>query len=221
MTNKRFIQVCPLVYHMAAEGAWPSIQRHGLLSTQALLDLFEVIGPKREKILSTHRNMSETIRHPEYGEVTIRDQKPMDDGGLYRCLPPAISPQDWYRLLNQKVFFWATFERLEKLLNGITYRGSRHTILHIETAALLSRYGKDIKVTTMNTGATKPFPHFRSYSSFEDLASFDYETSRKKRGKKGAIAEVTVEWAVPDISEMVSRVEERGANSAPCVLYEI
>ena len=35
----------PPLYHMAAEGSWPSIQRHGLLSTSALLDLYEVCGP--------------------------------------------------------------------------------------------------------------------------------------------------------------------------------
>lgn len=39
---------CPVLYHMAARGSWESIQRHGLLSTSALLDLFGVMGDRRE-----------------------------------------------------------------------------------------------------------------------------------------------------------------------------
>ena len=46
---------CPTLYHMAEGGSWPSIQRHGLRSTSALLDLFEVDGARREAILRRHR----------------------------------------------------------------------------------------------------------------------------------------------------------------------
>ena len=220
MTAERLVEVYPFVYHMAAEGAWPSIQRHGLLSTHALLDLFEITGPKREIILDTPRSMSETIRHAQFGDAVIRDQRPMSASGLRRSLPKSISPEDWCRLLNRQVFFWATLERLETLLNGKAYRDRRHTIIHIETAELVGRYQRCIKLTTMNTGATKPMPHPRDYGSFVDLANFDYKASRHKRGKSRAIAEVTVEWAVRDVSEMVSRVEERGAHSAMRVLYQ-
>ena len=220
MTGERLVEVCPSVYHMAAEGAWPSIQRHGLLSTQALLDLFDITGLKRERALGARRSMSETIRHVQYGEAVIRDQRPMSDNGLRRCLPNSISPEDWYRLLNRKVFFWATLERLETLLNGKAYRDRSHTIIRINTAALVSRYQRCIKLTTMNTGTTKPMPHPRDYSSFVDLAHFDYEASRRKRGRARAIAEVTVEWAVRDVSEMVSKVEERGAHGVTRMLYE-
>ena len=34
----------PKLYHVTSEGSWQGIQRHGLLSTKALLDLFGIDG---------------------------------------------------------------------------------------------------------------------------------------------------------------------------------
>jgi hypothetical protein len=58
-------------------------------------------------------------RRPKSAKVSVvRDQFPMTDAGLLRCLPNHISPADWYKLLNQKVFFWLTKDRLIRLLNA-------------------------------------------------------------------------------------------------------
>ena len=35
---------------MAADGAWPQILRHGLLSTSAILDLLGVSGDRRHRL---------------------------------------------------------------------------------------------------------------------------------------------------------------------------
>ena len=218
MKAEELATICPVLYHMAEQGAWPSIRRHGLLSTAALLDLFEVEGSCRERILGSRRAYSETISHRKHGTAVIRDQEPMDDKGLRRCLPDDITPEDWYRLLNGKVFFWATPDRLETLLRA--YRESRHTILFIDTAALVQSYGQEITVTTMNTGATKPFPHPRGHDSFVELSKFDYHASLQRRGKAKALAEVTVEYAVRDLAALVKRVEERALDGEVRTLYE-
>ena len=42
MEIERLISRYPTLYHMAEDGSWESIQRHGLLSTSALLDRFEI-----------------------------------------------------------------------------------------------------------------------------------------------------------------------------------
>jgi len=62
---------------MAEAGSWPSIRRHGLLSTSALLDLFEVTGVERVRLESQRRPETVKIEHPEHGEALIRDQKPL------------------------------------------------------------------------------------------------------------------------------------------------
>ena len=218
MKAEALATIYPVLYHMAEQGAWPSIRKHGLLSTEALLDLFEVHGSRRERILGSRRTFSETICHPRYGTAVIRDQKPMDDKGLRRSLPEGITPEDWYRLLNRKVFFWATLDRLETLLKA--YRESRHTILVIDTADLVQRYGDKVAVTTMNTGATKPMPHPRGYDSFVELSKFDYDASRRIRGKSKAIAEVTIGYAVRDIASLVKRVDERALKEDVRTLFE-
>ncbi|WBV42519.1 DUF7002 family protein [Pseudoroseomonas cervicalis] len=100
MTNdelEELLSDCPVLYHMAERGSWPSIQRHGLLSTSALLDRFEVTGGRRVAIESERRSDGVVLEHPRLGRATLRDQKPMDDAGLARCLQDGLTPKRWLR----------------------------------------------------------------------------------------------------------------------------
>ena len=206
----------PRLYHMAEAGSWPGIMRHGLLSTSALLDLFEVRGPDRNTIESTHRPESLTITHPLHGTAVIRDQKPMSDKALRRALRGSLSPADWYRILNRMVFFWLTEKRLKRLLEAIEYRDKRQTVLTIDTARLLERHGHRVRLSPMNSGNTRPYPHPRGRDTFLPLSEYPFE-SRRKRGREPAV-ELTVEYSVPDIRDFVLHVEEAGGGRPPSVL---
>ena len=137
MTPDEFIGHYPKLYHMAELGTWESIRKHGLLSTTALLDLFEISGEERRQIEEQRRSQCITIRHPKHGAAVIRDQKPLSDGKLRQCLRDGLTPTDWYRILNGMVFFWATKDRLEALLSGRAYRERPHTILTIDSQKFL------------------------------------------------------------------------------------
>ena len=52
MTIDEFVNRHPYLYHMAEGDAWKSIERHGLRSTTALLDLFEKKKVKNAFLLS-------------------------------------------------------------------------------------------------------------------------------------------------------------------------
>src|ERR1700688_4530360 len=106
MTTDELSGRFPLLYHMAQLGSWPSVEEHGLLSTTALLDLFEVRGDERFRIESCHRPESIPISNIEYGLAVIRNQKPMSDKSVRRALEDGLKPADWYRELNSRVFFW-------------------------------------------------------------------------------------------------------------------
>jgi hypothetical protein len=106
---------------MAEDGSWPGIRKHGLLSTSALLDLFDVTGSERSSIESERRLESVTLKHPVYGKAVVRDQKPLREGPLAKCLI-GLTLQEWYETLNSRVFFWLTEERLKGLLMAIPYR---------------------------------------------------------------------------------------------------
>ena len=55
MEFERLISRYPTLYHMAEDGSWESIRKHGLLSTSALLDKFEIEGEERLAIESARR----------------------------------------------------------------------------------------------------------------------------------------------------------------------
>ena len=118
----------PVLYHMAEDGSWEGIRRLGLLSTSALLDRFEVEGERRRRVESARRPEIEAIEHPVHGRALIRDNKPMQETVLGRCLT-GMTPREWYETLNRRVFFWVDRRRLLKLLGARAYRGRAHPVL--------------------------------------------------------------------------------------------
>jgi hypothetical protein len=102
------IATFPRLYHAADRGAWPSIQRHGLLSTSALLDLYGIRGDGRLAFESQRRRTSMAVLKPGFPDVVLRDQSPMSDELLRRCLDDGMSPRQWFESLDGKVFFWTT-----------------------------------------------------------------------------------------------------------------
>ncbi len=80
---------------MAEGESWESIRRIGLLSTSALLDTFGVEGERRYDIESRRRQEIVKIEHPELGTALIRDNKPMQETALERCLQ-GMTPREWY-----------------------------------------------------------------------------------------------------------------------------
>lgn len=197
MDPSELVDRYPRLYHMAHKDAWAGIEAHGLLSTSALLDLFEYSGPEREAIESTRRPESVVITHPVYGRAVVRDNKPISDSALASCLV-GIDAASYYRLLNSQVFFWPSEERLETLLGARAYRNDAHLVLTIDTSALVKAHTEDIALTTINSGATVYRAAPRGTFTFTLLRDFDFGASRRVRGER-AIAEIAVREGVSDI----------------------
>lgn len=62
----------PVLYHMADARNWASIQRHGLLSTSALLDRLGVSGDARVPAEAAHCPETVALPSPD-GTVFVRD----------------------------------------------------------------------------------------------------------------------------------------------------
>jgi hypothetical protein len=123
----------------------------------------------------------------------------MDDKGLSRCLKDGLTPHAWYRLLNGKVFFWLTQERLLRLLKAGTYRNEEHDVLELDASPLVEAYRDKIWLCPMNSGCTKPFPHPRGISTFQRIADYPYAQRKPKkkpgeRSIKMAVSELTVRY---------------------------
>jgi hypothetical protein len=212
MNTEELISTFPRLYHMAHVNAWPGIKRHGLLSTSALLDLFEVKGSSREALEANRRNDSITVHHKRYGEAVIRDNKPMDDAGLVRALTD-MTPEEWYRTLNRKVFFWLTEERLKRLLTARFNRPDNHCVITVNTRSLVSDYHDKIWLCPINSGATaKPMPQPRGTRTFQRICDYPFnDWSRKRRSCIKAVAELAVDYSIPNACEYVEAVTVRNS----------
>lgn len=197
---------CPRAYHMAERGAWKGIRERGLLSTSALLDMYGMVGPARRAIEAERRAACIPVNAPGMPEAVIRDQLPMDDAGLRRCLPEEISPADWYQFLNRKVFFWLTEDRLWKLTGAKAYRDTEHEVLVVDTKSLIERYRDKIWLCPINSGCTKPMPHPRDYDTFLRIGDYPYAYWRSKRKKGERVVELCVDHSVPDILNLIEEV---------------
>ena len=210
--HETLIEVYPRLYHMAHVGAWPSIERFGLLSTTALLDLFEIGGERREQLELSKRSKSEEISHPKHGRALLRDQIPLNEKKLAKALQDGLAPRDWYRLLNRKAYFWGPESRLKILREAREYTDHRQTIIVIDTGQLVARHGERISLCHMNSGATQPMAFPRGLSTFLSIDSYPLTDRLRKYGAKGAVAEVTVDYSVPDLREFVIEAYEIGGS---------
>jgi uncharacterized protein DUF7002 len=208
MDVELLVELYPRLFHMAEGGSLRSIERHGLLSTSWLLDKFEVVEG-REAIESQRRAQMVTISHPTHGEAVIRDQKPMIESRLERCLTGGMSPRAWYELLNGYVFFWLNEERLSRLLSARPYRNREHDVFTLDAAQLVQRYEESIFLAPYNTGSTAYEPPPRGRETFKSIADYPFDEWRAKRGVRDAVVELVVLGGVADITDFVVSVERR------------
>ena len=202
----KFVAAHPKLYHMAEAGSWNSIREHGLLSVATLLDRFEIKGKRHSELFSAWRPSSVTIRHPFYGTAQVRDQHPMPPDKLRKVLKEGLLPSDWYETLNRKCFLWVDEERLNRMLNTALYRNKAHDVLTLDARRVLERDWEQITVSHINTGYVGRAATMRGPNTFHRIQ----ECSRV--GRKKGIAELTVEWGIPNIEEVVVSVQVRRGN---------
>src|ERR1700677_1926249 len=115
----QLIALHPTAYHMAEDGSWPSIRERGLLSTEAIVDLYQPGDDIRAQILTVVRRKKITLAREGLPDVTIRDQLPAKF--LRECLHEGVTVQDYLDALNGRVFFWLSAGRLKTLLGARQY----------------------------------------------------------------------------------------------------
>ncbi|WP_282295736.1 hypothetical protein [Stenotrophomonas sp. PS02289] len=205
MQLEKLLQRYPYVYHMAELGTWPSIQQRGLLSTTASLDALGIAGTQRTAFESAYRPEMSHLSPGAADDIVLRDQRPMPPNRLAQALPVGLTTEQWYRLINNKVFFWVSPERLGRLLRS--YGDSLHDVLRVDTASLLSAHFARTWLCHMNSGNTLPIPHYRDETIFKRIP--DYPVNRVGTPVK-EVVELVVDYSVPDIANHVvdvSRVQ--------------
>ncbi|MCO6050460.1 hypothetical protein NGM99_11770 [Mesorhizobium sp. RP14(2022)] len=150
----------------------------------------------------------------------IRDNKPMNDASLRRCLQDGLMPEDWYRILNARVFFWLSKKRLLKLLAARSYAQTEHEVITIDARPLVEAHRCQITLSLINSGATGRFPVKRGLSTFLSLDAYPYAKWRRKRTKDERAVELAVLGGVPDIARFTRRVVRMKGDREVAVLFE-
>jgi hypothetical protein len=206
-TRSMLNQLPRRVFHLAEEANFPSIQRNGLLSASALLDLAGIIGEERTRLEQRQRLLHINLPNGTY----LRDQRPMPPQALAHCLI-GMEPADWYGLINSKVFFWLDPDRLNRQRQACEPRPQ--IVLVVDTERLLARHAKRIALSPFNTGNAHRKPAVRGRSTFVPFerwveSGWDSEApgvGSRSRSRSHRPVELTIEGTVSDIMDLVVRV---------------
>ncbi len=203
-------------YHLTHVENWPSIAHHGLLSTSALLTLAGLDGNDRRQLEFRHRPMPVTLPNG----VILNDQRPMPPAALRRCLVDGTTPEEWYALLNSRVFFWLDPERLNRQLRagGLVPRA----VLVIDPRQLLARHAQAASVSPINSGAALRRPAVRGKATFVPYDEWRHTGWRSEsttaasptRPQSHAPVELSLDGAVRDILEFVLDVRSLEAGES-------
>lgn len=216
---EELLKDCPRLYHMAEKDSWASIREHGLLSTTALLDHYNVKGDERVAIEASHRPSSISISKSGLPGAVVRDQIPMSDNGLKRALRDELTPQDWYKILNARVFFWMTEDRLGRLLNAKSYREKEQDVLVLDSRSLVAAHREKITLCPINSGNTKPYPWPRGTDTFQRIDAYPYSHWRKKRKAGERVVELCVDHGVADIVDHTLEVRRMLGSEIQSILF--
>lgn len=201
------------IYHLAEAANWPSIQKHGLLPAQALIDRSGIKGRERARLLGEQRKQQIVLA----GGYEIRDQRPMPAEALSACLI-GLTPAGWYRLVNSRVYFWLDHARLNR--QRAACRGRRQVVLVIDAEALVARYGSRAALTPINTGHARRRPAARGAATFVPYEAWlatgwtseAAALGREARPPSHRPAELAITGSIPDVARYLVRVVELTAD---------
>jgi hypothetical protein len=193
----------PLLYHVTAPVAWTGISRHGLLSAEALITLFQIDDVRKAQLTTRRRPTEVKIAHAALGTATLNDNAPLSDKALHACLDDGLTPEQWLRALNQRVFFWADASGVSRLLGARMNRGRPRAVLAFDTLRLAHAHAQRMEICPINSGATIRRPARRGLATFAPLLDTDYPRWQRQRGTRDRIVEIVVRDRVPDIARFL------------------
>jgi hypothetical protein len=193
------------VFHMVDQANWQSVAQRGLLSASMLIDEL----PDIEQRADLKRRFRPSTLVLQTG-CRLRDQRPMPPACLARCLDQPLQPADWYALVNDRVFFWASAERLQRHHAACLDRAQ--VILAIDTEQLMAQHADEAEVTAFNTGNARRLPAKRGNRSFVPYRSWlenawqeEQAFGRPPRPPAHRPIELVVRHAVPNVLSMALR----------------
>ena len=241
---KRLVRRHPKLYHLTAGGSWESIMEHGLLSTNALIELSGMSPTKKFEIGRRRRSKSEEVCVPESIFVpesspsheagcgrslkaVIRDQKPLILRKLRDQLDfqgACITEEEWFERQNKRVFFFLSRDAASSIMK--VYK--QQDMLVVCTKSLVRAYCDRIELSAYNSGFNRwdrndlssyVKPYRLHDELFLPIRDYPYSYWRGERGNDGSVRELTVLDGIDDIKPHVIRVEEMTDGMSTSLVY--
>lgn len=208
MLTSDLVRLYPLLFHTAVEGSWTSIREHGLLSTAAVLQKWEVDETRQRELLTTVRSESTVFKHPSLGSAVVRDQGPIHEPSLRDSLTD-LTMEQWLQKLNERVFFFLQRAQVDGLVGARRYRATPSLVLVIETASLVAAHEERIELCRINSGfAQRHSKSPRGSDTFKSIADYPHpKRAVPARADRPDVKELTVLGGVPDIARHVRSVQ--------------
>lgn len=109
---------------------------------------------------------------------------------------------------------------MSELLGARAYRGRAHAVLILDAASLVGAYERKITLAAINTGSTLYNPPLRGSETLLPIAEYPFEHYRRlRRTSRKAVAELAVDYAIPDALEHAVRVEMRQDGRPAAVIW--
>ncbi|WP_181164423.1 DUF7002 family protein [Amaricoccus solimangrovi] len=213
MTPDQLAQRHPHLFHVTGVEAVPSVLERGLLCSADIVDQWEVPPEDRDALLSRRRPSPVPLSHPRFGRIVINDNAPLSEPKLARVLDDGLTPPEWLRMLNQRVFFFTDRKPLEALRGARLNEKRPKSVIVVDTRALAEAYGRQMEIAPINSGNTNYAAARRGLSTFAPLPQTDFSVWRTGRGRKNPdrIREVAVRGSVRDLARFVVDVQEGAA----------
>lgn len=153
MDIEKFALSRPFVYHLSNRQNLESILETGFLySTEEISDIVKL--ESKGEFLTTRRrgciNLSLGKR-----SFHVRDQDPLSEVILSKCLEPGWTIPKYVALLNSKVFFWPTVGDLEKHFARYERAKEDLIIFRLSTEELFSVNNQRPKFCHLNSGGPR------------------------------------------------------------------
>lgn len=173
------------------------------------MDFFEVEAPERKRLTTARRPSAVPLKHPLYGTMILNDNLPLSEKALESCLDDGLTPADWLRTLNSKVFFWADESGLQRLLGAKMNRGRQREVLVFDTLLVAQAHMDTLCLSPINSGATIRKPARRGRTTFTAAKDHSYAEWRRLRGRSDKVVEITVDHAIPRAGDFLIDVQLR------------
>jgi hypothetical protein len=198
IASKREIRIA---YHLADIRNLKSIQAHGLLSTQRLVELS---ANADRSILRRHRPEEKYL---DFGSF-IGGQGNMQRKSLKRALRSGLAPEDWFELLNSKVFFWLDLNRLN--CHRAARKRQKQVVLAIDARRMLDEYAPLASVTPINSShamRTMAPGNLSTFVPYKKWLESGWDSEQvpgiSSRPKTWWPAELAITGQIPDIARFV------------------